>query len=67
MKVWVAMDTEEMELLGIFSTKEKAQNAAAERAREQWDEDDEGSIEECMEDARKNDMPGVSYWEETVQ
>ena len=41
MKVWIAMDKDENELLGIFDSKKKAQDAIEKRARWQWDEMEE--------------------------
>ena len=72
MKVWIAMDKDENELLGIFDSKKKAQDAIEKRARWQWDEMEEedepfGTLEDWLQDARENDMPGLEYWEETVQ
>ena len=66
MKVYLAWDTDNAELLGIYSTREKAMERLKAQLKSNYDEDSFQTLEECIEDLYNDDYIGLSCEEREV-
>lgn len=66
MKVYLAWDTDEAELLGVYSTREKAMQRLEEHLNMNHDKDSFLPLEECIKDLRNDDYIGLLCEEREV-
>lgn len=66
MKVYLAWDTDEAELLGVYSTREKAMQRLEEHLNMNHDEDSFLPLKECIEDLHNGDYIGLLCEEREV-
>lgn len=66
MKVYLAWDTDEAELLGVYSTREKAMQRLEERLNRTYYEDSFQTFEECIEDLHNDNYIGLSCEEREI-
>ncbi len=66
MKVYLAWDTDNAELLGVYSTREKAMERLEERLNINYYEDSFQTLEECIEELHNDEYIGLSCEEVEV-
>ena len=59
MKVYLAWDTDNAELLGVYSTREKAMERLEQRLNKNYYEDSFQTLEECIEELHNDEYMGL--------